>query len=687
MTKDETDVPSIVFDIDDEIVRNSLESGLDLREYSAQIQSQLKEANQSAVEDCIQQVNNLAQLHDKIHSCDNILESLETSLSGFLVDLGLISVDMKRLKEQSVVINQQLHNRQRVRGELSQFVDDMVVPHIMIKTITEKDVNSTEFLEQLHELQHKLQFLRTQEFKDAKAVGDVQDVIENLKYKAMEKIREWLLMKISLFKKPLTNYQIPQNALLKNRFFYEFLLANDRQVAREVKDEYVDTISKMFFSYFKAYLSRLFKLQMTDSASKEDLLGAEDAPVKSYANLPSLFYNSKSHTRSRATVFSLGQRQTLLSVDLMAPLIVPHATQQANETFQFEMLFRSIQYALVDHCSHEFLFLCDFFMVNGQLAVDMFTEVMGRTIAHLLKALEEKITINYDAISLFLCICLCTKYSELMDSRSVVSIDGYWQSLTKLLWARLEMVMNKHNDSVRNLDVRKLQVPVDTRPHYVIRRYAEFTCAFLVCSDLMGVGKKMDNRLQVMISKQQAEIEGLLNRLTSQLTSKKNRLVFQINNYDIILTVLDEKVASESKERSSFWELQQTKINAFVEEILSPHFSSLIQFLNECEPLIEQAHTQLLTRYGSKVTHIVRSFNVEWKRSIEAINTEILQSFTNFKNGTNILQMAFTHFIQYYQRLNKVLAHEAFKKFQQDGQELVNYQHIAVELKKYKPLY
>lgn len=58
---------------------------------------------------------------------------MEKSLSGYLVDLGLISVDMKRLKEQSVVINQQLHNRQKVRGELSQFVDDMVVPHVMIK--------------------------------------------------------------------------------------------------------------------------------------------------------------------------------------------------------------------------------------------------------------------------------------------------------------------------------------------------------------------------------------------------------------------------------------------------------------------------------------------------------------------------------------------------------------------------
>lgn len=42
-----------------------------------------------------------------------------------------------------------------------------------------------------------------------------------------------------------------------------------------------------------------------------------------------------------------------------------------------------------------------------------------------------------------------------------------------------------------------------------------------------------------MLTRQQAEIEGLLNRLTSQLKTKKERLVFQINNYDIILNILD----------------------------------------------------------------------------------------------------------------------------------------------------
>ena len=41
-------------------------------------------------------------------------------LVNFLGDLGKISGDMKHLKEQSIEINQQLNNHQRVRAELSQ---------------------------------------------------------------------------------------------------------------------------------------------------------------------------------------------------------------------------------------------------------------------------------------------------------------------------------------------------------------------------------------------------------------------------------------------------------------------------------------------------------------------------------------------------------------------------------------
>ncbi|MGH0185045.1 UNVERIFIED_CONTAM: hypothetical protein FKN15_016730, partial [Acipenser sinensis] len=64
------------------------------------------------------------------------------------------------------------------------------------------------------------------------------------------------------------------------RFFYQFLLANERHVAKEVRDEYVDSMSKIYFSYFKSYTGRLMKVQYEEVADKDDLMGVEDTAKK-----------------------------------------------------------------------------------------------------------------------------------------------------------------------------------------------------------------------------------------------------------------------------------------------------------------------------------------------------------------------------------------------------------------------
>lgn len=62
------------------------------------------------------------------------------------------------------------------------------------------------------------------------------------------------------------------------RFFYQFLLANERTVAKEIRDEYVDTMSKIYYSYFKSYSGRLLKVQVSGftqdstSPSEQDLI-------------------------------------------------------------------------------------------------------------------------------------------------------------------------------------------------------------------------------------------------------------------------------------------------------------------------------------------------------------------------------------------------------------------------------
>lgn len=107
--------------------------------------------------------------------------------------------------------------------------------------MTEQD-----FLEQLHELNNKINFAKELSFRETLACSDIQDIVDRLKLKvrqgpqaafsphlpdvglkllrcipgslqAVSKIREFILQKIYSFRKPMTNYQIPQNTLLKYR--------------------------------------------------------------------------------------------------------------------------------------------------------------------------------------------------------------------------------------------------------------------------------------------------------------------------------------------------------------------------------------------------------------------------------------------------------------------------------------
>lgn len=116
-------------------------------------------------------------------------------------------------------------------------------------------VTESEFSVQLKCLNHKLNLIKELQFKDAKSTNDMKDILSKLKIKAMSKIRIYLLEQIYKFRKPMTNYQVPQNVMLKNKFFFEFILCNERQVGQEICNEYVDTMSKIYYSYFKVTIA------------------------------------------------------------------------------------------------------------------------------------------------------------------------------------------------------------------------------------------------------------------------------------------------------------------------------------------------------------------------------------------------------------------------------------------------
>lgn len=56
--------------------------------------------------------------------------------------------------------------------------------------------------------------------------------------------------------------------------------------------------------------------------------------------------------------------------------------------YPFEALFRSQHYALLDNSCREYLFICEFFVVSGPAAHDLFHAVMGRTLTMTLVSLR-----------------------------------------------------------------------------------------------------------------------------------------------------------------------------------------------------------------------------------------------------------------------------------------------------------
>ncbi|CAF4758230.1 unnamed protein product [Pieris macdunnoughi] len=647
--------------LEDIEIQEVLKNGTDLREYALQIDKSIKEAEKASVADYLKESENIGSLHNQIEECDGILERMENMLLVFQNDLGSISNEIISLQKRSVNMSIQLTNRQGLKGPLSSFIEDIAVSETLIFGINNLPITDKEFMIQLAILNQKLNFVKEQDFKETKACHDVKDVLEKLKIKSIAKIRTYILEQIYKFRKPMANYQIPQNAMLKYKFFFEFVLANERNVAQEICNEYIDTLSKVYYSYFKSYASRLDKLKYEEVPTKDDLMGIEDGSKGGFFQ--------KSNLKNKSTIFTIGNRGDVLAQQLEAPIIVPHVQQKTK--YSYEALFRSLQYALVDNSCREYLFTTEFFHVKGSHAQELFDRILGKTLSLLVKNVESYVVECFDCLALFLCIQLINRYRWMCHKRAVAALDSYWDSLLSTFWPRLEYVLKLNIQSVRECDPGKL-ANKELGPHYITRRYAEFSAAMLSLSEQFP-SQELSNLLLVL----QDEVHCFLLKMAAEFAQRIQQLIFLINNYDMVLSILMERTRDNTKEAESFREQLQARSSEYVEEILSPHFGGLMQFVKEGEQLLEQDKKNELAGLEKKSLSLVSSFSSSWKQSLEEIHREVLVSFPNLVTGSGLLQMALTNFVQYYQKFNKLLTPNA-------RTQLVNIHVIMVEIKKYK---
>ncbi|XP_059693375.1 vacuolar protein sorting-associated protein 52 homolog isoform X2 [Haemorhous mexicanus] len=160
--------------LEDALVQEALQTGVDLRQYSRQVELELQEVERASIQDYIRESENIAELHNQISACDAILQRMEEMLGSFQSSLSSLSWEIRALQGQAGAMNLRLRNRREVRERLGGLLDELVVPPEMISVILESPVTSPEFQAQLRALDSQLGAVKDAAFRDTLACADVQ---------------------------------------------------------------------------------------------------------------------------------------------------------------------------------------------------------------------------------------------------------------------------------------------------------------------------------------------------------------------------------------------------------------------------------------------------------------------------------------------------------------------------------
>ncbi|KAG6521885.1 hypothetical protein ZIOFF_019018 [Zingiber officinale] len=147
-----------------------------------------------------------------------------------------------------------------------------------------------------------------------------------------------------------------------------------------------------------------------------------------------------------------------------------------------------------------------------------------------------------------------------LDHKNITAslIDFLLNQVNISLWPRFKMVFDMHLNSLRSANVKALWED-DVHPHYVMRRYAEFTASLVHLNVEYG-----DGQLDMNLERLRMAVDDLLVKLARTFAKTKSQTVFLINNYDMTIAILKEAGAGGLKMQEHFEELLKSNIGIYV---------------------------------------------------------------------------------------------------------------------------
>ncbi|KAJ5691081.1 hypothetical protein N7488_011816 [Penicillium malachiteum] len=517
--------------------------------------SAASDVNAQTTQQFEQERDKFQDLHTAISGCDDVSKSVELYLNDFQTELGAVSAEIETLQTRSTQLNAMLENRRNVERLLGPAVEEISISPKAVRTIVEGPMDEN-WVRCLNEIDARTTSIESKAASPAgsKAIEDVQPLLVDLKNKAIERIRDYLVSQIRAMRSPNINAQIiQQQRLVKFKDLYTYLSKVHPTLAGEICQAYINTMRWYYTSNFTRYLQALEKVKVYPS-DRNEVLGGDTSTHRTGNILPGGRAGSAAHDP-----FSLGRRIDILR-NGHQPAISSYLAEEDHAFHGIEVPFRNFNVALVDNISTEYSFLTEFFSSLSfhqisRHAAEIFEQVFtfGR---NLTKKLIENTT---DSLGVLMCVRLNQHSAFELQRRKVPVVDSYVNGINMQLWPRFQVIMDLHGESLKRVGSNTGRSAMSalsiaggddlkqsSAPHFLTQRFGQLLHGILVLSMDAGDDEPVSNSL----SRLRSEFDSLLAKLSRNGTDAKRRERFLFNNYSLILTIISDtqgKLATEQR--------------------------------------------------------------------------------------------------------------------------------------------
>ncbi|KAI9375678.1 Sac2 family-domain-containing protein [Aspergillus egyptiacus] len=533
--------------------------GLSLEEF-AQKAEPVKTGNGDIGAQTIQQFekerDKFQELHSAISGCDEVSRSVEMYLNDFQNELGTVSAEIETLQTRSVQLNSMLENRKKVEQLLGPAVEEISVSPASVRMIAEGPVDEN-WVKALNEIEARSASIEAKiaSSSSSKAVDDVRPLLEDVKKKATERIRDYLVSQVRALRSPNINAQIiQQQRLVKFKDLYSYISRAHPELAGQITQAYINTMRWYYLSHFTRYSQALSKIKVYPT-DRNEILGGDPNAQKS-GNLVS---GGRAGTAAHDP-FSLGRRVDILRTGNQMALS-SYLAEEDTAFHGIEVPFRNFNLALVDNVSAEYSFMTEMFSTLSfqqisRKALEIFNPVFSLG-QNLTKQLIENTT---DSLGVLICVRLNQHSAFELQRRKVPVADSYINGVNMQLWPRFQVIMDTHCESLKRIGANTSRSAVSalslaggddlnqsSAPHFLTQRFGQLLHGILVLSSEAGDDEPVANSLSRLTS----EFDGLLTKLSRIGGDAKRRERFLYNNYSLIMTIISDtqgKLATEQKQ-------------------------------------------------------------------------------------------------------------------------------------------